>query len=405
MANDVKWIKITTDIFDDEKILMIESMPSADSIIVIWLKLLTFAGKQNNDGVFLMSNRIAYTDEMLACIFRREVNLVRMALKTFEQFGMIEIIENVITIPNWGKHQTLDAYEKKKERDRLYQQERRAAQKALVAGTSTPATELPKEDWKKVLTEFKHQCAYCGSETGLEQEHIVPMKKGGKYELGNIVPACRRCNASKGDRALIEWYSLSDVFDPDRLHHILTYMKSYDKSSDKSPDRSPDVVVSEEDKEKERDKDKDIKISSDLQSVVDLYHSICISFPRIRSLSDARKKAIKARLKSYSLDDFKTLFENAEASSFLKGSEGGWKASFDWLIKEANMLKVLEGNYADKGSRYGRKEKLPNWFRGPRELDDDEKAAIQRMMSEDDLAEAEQLRRELQESFGRRDVG
>lgn len=136
MANDVKWIKITTDIFDDEKILMIESMPSADSIIVIWLKLLTFAGKQNNNGVFLMSNRIAYTDEMLACIFRRDVNLVRLALKTFEQFGMIEIIEKVITIPNWNKHQNLDAYEKKKERDKLYMRERRAAQKALIEKSS-----------------------------------------------------------------------------------------------------------------------------------------------------------------------------------------------------------------------------------------------------------------------------
>ena len=138
---DVKWIKITTDIFDDEKILMIESMPSADSIIVIWLKLLTFAGKQNNDGVFLMSNRIAYTDEMLACIFRRDINLVRMALKTFEQFGMIEIVEKVITIPNWNKHQSLDAYEKKKERDRLYQQERRAKQRLLAAGSSDESSD------------------------------------------------------------------------------------------------------------------------------------------------------------------------------------------------------------------------------------------------------------------------
>ena len=133
---DVKWIKITTDIFDDEKVLMIESMPSADSIIVIWFKLLTFAGKQNNDGVFLMSNRIAYTDEMLASIFRRDVNTIRLALKTFEQFGMIEIIDNVITIPNWNKHQTLDAYEKKKERDRLYQAERRANQRLLVQKSS-----------------------------------------------------------------------------------------------------------------------------------------------------------------------------------------------------------------------------------------------------------------------------
>ena len=133
---DVKWIKVCTDIFDDEKILMIESLPSADTIIVIWFKLLTFAGKQNNDGVFIMNNRIAYTEEMLATIFRRDVNVVRLALKTFEQFGMIEIVDDVFTIPNWNKHQTLDAYEKKKERDRIYQKERRAKQRLLIEKSS-----------------------------------------------------------------------------------------------------------------------------------------------------------------------------------------------------------------------------------------------------------------------------
>lgn len=137
---DVKWIKIVTDIFDDEKILLIESLPEADGIIVIWFKLLTLAGKQNNNGVFMMSNRIPYTDEMLATIFRRNLNIVRLAIKTFEQFGMIEVVDNVITIPAWNKHQTLDAYEKKKHRDRLYQQERRAKQKLLIAGESSDAS-------------------------------------------------------------------------------------------------------------------------------------------------------------------------------------------------------------------------------------------------------------------------
>lgn len=129
---EVKWIKITTDVFDDEKILLIESMPSADSIITIWFKLLILAGKQNNNGVFMMSNKLPFTDEMLATIFRRDLNTVRLALKTFEDFGMIEVVDNVITIPNWNKHQTLDAYEKKKERDRLYQQNRRKKQKNLI---------------------------------------------------------------------------------------------------------------------------------------------------------------------------------------------------------------------------------------------------------------------------------
>lgn len=134
---DVKWIKITTDIFDDEKILLIESLPDAHAIIVVWFKLLCLAGKQNNSGVFMMSNKIAYTDTMLATIFRMKETTVQFALRTFQEFGMVEIVDGVITIPNWDKHQSLDAYEKKKQRDRLYQQERRAAQKLLVAGKSS----------------------------------------------------------------------------------------------------------------------------------------------------------------------------------------------------------------------------------------------------------------------------
>lgn len=141
MASDVKWIKITTDIFDDEKILLIESLPDAYAIITVWFKLLCLAGKQNNSGVFMMG-QIAYTDKMLATIFRMKEATVTMALQTFEQFGMVEIIDGVITIPNWDKHQTLDAYEKKKERDRLYQQERRQKQRLLVEKSSdSPATQ------------------------------------------------------------------------------------------------------------------------------------------------------------------------------------------------------------------------------------------------------------------------
>lgn len=125
---EVKWIKIVTDIFDDEKILLIESMPDADVIIVIWFKLLCLAGKNNNSGVFALNDKIPYTDEMLSTIFRRKINTVRLALSTFEQFGMIEIINGVITIPKWGKHQNLDQLEAKKEYMRGYMQKYRQLQ-------------------------------------------------------------------------------------------------------------------------------------------------------------------------------------------------------------------------------------------------------------------------------------
>ena len=140
----------------------------------------------------------------------------------------------------------------------------------------------------------------------------------------------------------------------------------------------------------------------DYQQIVDLYHSICTSFSKIRRITPSRRDAIKARLNTYTLDDFKTMFENAEASSFLKGkNDRNWTANFDWLIKDANMAKVLEGNYAD---RYRRKEPVPGWME-KRELDEDELAAINRMFPEEkktienspDLAErAEKLKQQLQ---------
>lgn len=137
---DVKWIKIVTDIFDDEKIMLIESLPEADSIIVIWFKLLCLAGKQNNSGVFQINGRIPYTEEMFATIFRRKINTVRLALHTFEQYGMIEIINNTVTIPNWSKHQTLDQIERNREYMKNYMRQRREEQRLLASGESNSKT-------------------------------------------------------------------------------------------------------------------------------------------------------------------------------------------------------------------------------------------------------------------------
>ncbi len=83
--------------------------------------------------------------------------------------------------------------------------------------------------------------------------------------------------------------------------------------------------------------------------IAEMYNEICSSFPKLTALSDARKKAIQARMNSgRSEEDFRRLFEKAQASSFLRGKNNrNWKATFDWLIKDANMAKVLDGNYDD----------------------------------------------------------
>lgn len=98
------------------------------------------------------------------------------------------------------------------------------------------------------------------------------------------------------------------------------------------------------------------------QEVVDLFCNICQSYPAVRSLSEARKKAIKARSATYTLEDFKTLFTKAEASSFLKGAnDRDWRATFDWLIKDTNMAKVLDGNYDDRPKK-GKGQQANNAF-------------------------------------------
>lgn len=133
MASAVQWIKITTDIFDDEKMLLIDSMSNSDEIIIIWFKLLCFAGKQNNKGVFMMNN-IPYTTKMLSTIFRRNEKTVIKALKIFEEFGMIQYINGAITITNWGRHQNLDKIEANNEYMRNYMREYRKKQKAVAVG-------------------------------------------------------------------------------------------------------------------------------------------------------------------------------------------------------------------------------------------------------------------------------
>ena len=85
------------------------------------------------------------------------------------------------------------------------------------------------------------------------------------------------------------------------------------------------------------------------EKVIEMFNTICVSYPKVKSLSEARKKAIRARLRTYSMDDLKRAFEAMERSEFLRGSNGSdWSANFDWVMKDRNLAKVLDGNYKNK---------------------------------------------------------
>ena len=111
----------------------------------------------------------------------------------------------------------------------------------------------------------------------------------------------------------------------------------------------PEIEI---EKEIEIELDKENRDRVNYQQIADMYNATCVSFPRITVLSEKRKKAIKARLRKYSVDDIQRAFEMAQESDFLKGTNGrNWSATFDWIMCDANMAKILDGNYANKDNR------------------------------------------------------
>lgn len=317
---EVKWIKLTTDMFDNRKIKHLRKLPDGNSIVLIWVMLLTMAGRCNAGGMIFLTENIPYTPKMLADELGFEENTVKLALEALERFNMIVTDNGFFAIAGWEEHQNIEGMEKIREQNRIRKQRQREKQRLLPP---------PSQDCHVTVTQSH------ATEEDIEEDK--------EKELDNI------------------------------------------SSDEEVPPPQPKI---------------------NYQQIIDLFNNTCKSLPAVRKLTDARKTAIRSRLRKFSIDDFKTVFENAENSSFLKGENGGWKASFDWLIKESSMVKVLEGNYADKGRSYGRKEKVPGWFH-EYQAGEAEQNAIRKLMGmppEDhsESAEAKQLRAELEALSGRK---
>ena len=253
---EVKWIKITTDMFDNRKIKHLRKLPDGNNIVLIWVMLLTMAGRCNTNGMIFLTENIPYTSKMLADELDFEENTVQLALKALEQLNMIVMNGDFFKIAGWEEYQNIDGMEKIREQNRK---------------------RVEKHRQKKALSD---------------------------------------CNVTSN----------------------VTVTQSNATDIDK-------------DKEREEEKERDIRIN--YQLIADMYNDTCVSFPRLTVLSEKRKKAIKARLNTYSVEQFQMVFEKAEASDFLRGSNNkNWSATFDWMITDGNFVKILDGNYDNKTSFY-----------------------------------------------------
>ncbi len=159
--------------------------------------------------------------------------------------------------------------------------------------------------------------------------------------------AQRECRARKSTQS-------SDENNEDVLHSVFDLAKT-DKITDAqnvdnmNPLDESEVVVGDNRGAKEKSRRSPVNY----QQIVDLFHTLCPSLPEVRKISDSRKRGIASFSKKYSAEEMRLLFEKAEQSPFLKGvNSNGWSATFDWLIKDSNAAKVIDGNYDDSKRSY-----------------------------------------------------
>lgn len=131
---EVKWIKITTDMFDNRKIKHLRRLPDGNSIVLIWIMLLTMAGRCNSGGMIFLTENIPYTPKMLADELDFEENTVKLALEALERFGMIVATAEHFAIAGWQEYQNIEGMEKIREQNRLRKQKQR--EKAAIPETT-----------------------------------------------------------------------------------------------------------------------------------------------------------------------------------------------------------------------------------------------------------------------------
>ena len=142
---EVKWIKISTDIFDNRKIRQIENMEERDSILTIWFKILCLAGKINNGGKLLLTDGVPYDLKMLATEFQRPAEQVEKALDIFFFYKMMDNVKGVYHVVNWYKYQSLDKMEKIRDQNRTRKAKQREKDKGETTAQNQQTCDIEKD--------------------------------------------------------------------------------------------------------------------------------------------------------------------------------------------------------------------------------------------------------------------
>jgi len=176
---EVKWIKLTTDMFDNRKIKHLRRLPDGNNIVLIWVMLLSMAGRCNAGGMIFLTENIPYTPKMLADELDFEESTVRLALEALEQLNMIVTDSGFFAIAGWEEYQNIEGMERIRESKRLAQARWRAKKKEL------PSTVDSTVDSTRYLVDDAE--VDIDKEKDIEEDNNIlpiPAKKRPKHKYG-----------------------------------------------------------------------------------------------------------------------------------------------------------------------------------------------------------------------------
>ena len=154
---EVKWVKLTTDMFDNRKVKYLRKLPDGNNIVLIWVMLLTMAGRCNSGGMIFLTENVPYTPKMLADELDFEENTVLLALKALENLDMIVTDNGFFTIAGWEEYQNTDRLAEIREYNRLAKQKERAKKKLLADVNDKSMTSQRCQDIEEEIEEDKEK--------------------------------------------------------------------------------------------------------------------------------------------------------------------------------------------------------------------------------------------------------
>ncbi|WBK39940.1 replisome organizer [PinkBerry-associated phage LS06-2018-MD08] len=219
---EVKWIKLIVNIFDDTKIKLIEKLPQGDTIIVIWFKLLCLAGKSNENGAMMINSEIAFNEDMLIAYLDREPTICKLALQTFQQYKMIEIVDNIFLLANWEKHQNIDGLNTIREQNRIRQQRYRDNKKLLLNTKEEKDKELDIENERYVTLRKPQKKKYLDFVKLKEEEHTKLVERYGKKITDEYIDRLNDYIGSKDKRYKSHYHTILAWIKKDNVQEVST---------------------------------------------------------------------------------------------------------------------------------------------------------------------------------------